>query len=165
MPHSRSDWILYIRAVSKEYGSARLAVDHVQNQLRDDAHYMDGTLTRDEIAHVSRYLEGTYIVRMFAAFESALRSYERWWHPTRTRRERPDAATMIDEIGAHKEDNVAPRRKREIGLQIRARVHEARQTRNYWAHDDKDQIELPLTIDQLTSRLLAYIQKMPLEWG
>ena len=126
---------------------------------------MGGTLSRDQIALVSLKLEGRYVVRVFAAFESALRSYERWWHPNRIRKEFPTAATMIDEIGAHREDNVARRRKREIGLQIRERVHEVRRTRNFWAHADDSQCDYPLPIEQATERLLAYIRKMPLEWA
>ena len=140
MPHLQRDWILYIRAVLNEYQSARVAVDHVAGQLQVDANFLEG-LSREKIARVRNYLEGTYVVRVFAAFESALRSYEQWWHPGRPKDERPTAATMIDQIGAHKEDNVARRRKREIGLQIRERVHEARKTRNYWVHDDEGQID------------------------
>jgi hypothetical protein len=50
-----------------------VAVDHVTDRLRDDPHYLEGSLSREKISRVSRNLEGTYVVRVFAAFESALR--------------------------------------------------------------------------------------------
>ena len=165
MPHSQLEWDSYIRAVLNENRLARMAVDHVKGRLWDNAHSMEGSLSRGQIARVDRDLEGTYVVRVFAAFESALRSYERWWHPDRPRQEFPTAATMINEIGDHQEDNIARRRKREIGLQIRAQVREVRKTRNFWAHDDEDQTDSPLPIERVTERLLAYIRKMPLEWA
>ncbi|HEV3166770.1 MAG TPA: hypothetical protein VGZ22_22275 [Isosphaeraceae bacterium] len=99
-------------------------------------------------------LEGTYIVRLFAAFEAALRSYDRAKHNDPGRETK--AAVMIDEIGG----------KRGRGIQpgIRERAHEVRRVRNYWAHES-DQDAEPMTVDEARARLQAYLHELPDEWG
>jgi hypothetical protein len=98
MPYRRFDWHEHITEVRGESMSARAAVDRLKSAvdaapdlLRDDRE------ARIYLRKAHKNLEGTYIVRLFAAFEAALRSYDRAKHndPNRT----TDASTMIDEIG------------------------------------------------------------------
>ncbi len=164
MAHQRFDWWRYINDVGIEFEASKVAVARLTDQVRLNANALvDEPRARDGLARASRNLEGTYLVRIFAAFEAALRSYERWWHPDREYR--VDASQMIDEIGARYAENVPRLHKRVIGTQIRERVHRVRRSRNYWAHDDADAVETPMSFEQAKGSLLDYIDKMPLEWG
>jgi hypothetical protein len=166
MPYQQSEWWRYINDVAKEYEASRVALTRLTAQARADANVLaDEPKARNGLSRASDNLEGTYLVRLFAAFESALRSYERWWHPGRVGETRVDASQMIDEIGARNADDVPRRRKRAIGTQIRDRVHQVRRSRNFWAHDDADAIAVPMSLERAKSCLLEYIAKMPLEWG
>ncbi len=89
--------------------------------------------------------------------------YDRAWHPSR--QNRADASQIIDEIGARNADDAPIKRKRAIGNQIRERVHQVRRSRNYWAHDDADATDVPMGFGRAKMCLLAYTEKMPLEWG
>ena len=166
MPYHQSDWWHYIYDVGKEYEASRVAVARLTDQVRANANVLaDEPEARSGLSRASQNLEGTYLVRVFAAFESALRSYERWWHSERVGQTRVDVSQMIDEIGARNADDVPRRRKRAIGTQIRARVHQVRRSRNFWAHDDADAIEVPMPLQRAKMCLLEYIDKMPLEWA
>jgi hypothetical protein len=166
MPYLQSDWWRYINDVGKEYEASRVAVARLTDQVRMNANVLaEEPVARSGLSRASQNLEGTYVVRIFAAFESALRSYERWWHPARIGETRVDASQMIDEIGARNADDVPRRRKRAIGTQIRERVHQVRRSRNYWAHDDADAMGDPMSLERAKMCLLDYIAKMPLEWG
>ena len=74
MPYRRFDWHEHIAEVWGEFRSARAAVD----RLRAAVAATPDLLKNDRVAHeyLSRAhenLDGTYIVRLFAAFEAALR--------------------------------------------------------------------------------------------
>jgi hypothetical protein len=166
MPYHRTEWWRYVNEVVMEYEASRVAVARLTDQVRANANVLaDEPKARSGLSAASQNLERTYLVRVFAAFESALRSYERWWHPERIGVTPGDASQMIDEIGARNADDVPRRRKRAIGTQIRERVHEVRRSRNFWAHDDEDAIDVPMPLVRAKMCLLEYLDKMPLEWG
>ena len=110
--------------------------------------------TRAYLREANKNLEGTYLVRLFAAFEAALRSYDRTKNNDPNRR--TDASVMIDEISG--------KRGRGIQMGIRQRAHEVRQVRNYWAHES-DEDPGPMTIDEARARLQAFLHDLPDEWG
>ena len=164
MPYSQAEWWRYINDVGKEYEASRVAVSRLVSLVQANANVLTNEPeARDGLSRAYKNLEGTYLIRLFAAFESALRSYERWWHPTRSKT--PDTSQMIDEIGARNAEDIPRRRKRPIGNQIREVVQRVRRSRNYSAHDDADAIDTPMPFQQAKACLLAYIDKMPLEWG
>jgi hypothetical protein len=75
MPYRRSDWHEHIVEAWGEYKSTRAAVDRLRaavvstpDLLRNDR------VAREYLSQADKNLEGTYIVRLFAAFEAALRS-------------------------------------------------------------------------------------------
>jgi hypothetical protein len=155
MPYRRFDWHEHIRDVWGEARAARLAID----RLRDEVTAAPDLLNKDPVAReylreAHRNLEGTYIVRLFAAFEAALRSYDRARHNDPDRM--TDASVMIDEIGG--------KRGRGIQTGIRRRAHEVRRVRNFWAHES-DEDPRPMTVDDARARLQAYLHELPDEWG
>lgn len=155
MPSRRFDWHEHIKDVEGEYRAARYAIDHWRARLvvspdlaaRDDE-------ARTYLGDAARNLEGTYLVRLFAAFEAALRSYDRARHqdPARTL----DASALIETIGS--------RRGQGISRAVRQGAHAVRRVRNYWAHESDASIE-PMPLREARARLQRYLSWLPEEWG
>jgi len=99
-------------------------------------------------------LEGTYLVRIFAAFQAALRSYDRARHNDPTRNEH--ASVLIDMIGG--------RRGQGISVAVRAGANAVRRVRNYWAHEN-DAAPESMTIAEARARLQKYLSWLPDEWA
>ena len=155
MPSRRFDWHEHIMEVWGEHKAARLALDRLKDAVAATPDLLNPhPVARHYLRDAHRNLEGTYIVRLFAAFEAALRSYDRAKHNDLGRR--TDAAIMIDEIGG--------KRGRGIQAGIRQRAHQVRRVRNFWAHESDDDAG-PLTIDEARARLQAYLHELPDEWG
>ncbi len=154
MPSYRFEWHQRITNVAHEYRSARTAVDRYRSDLVATPDLMGGdpeALKYLRSAHDNR--EGTYLVRLFATFEAALRSYDRAKHNDPNCSSR--ASILIDTIGG--------RRGRGIQTIIRQKVHEVRQVRNYWAHESDDK-PYPMTIDEARKRLQFYLRELEDEW-
>jgi hypothetical protein len=109
---------------------------------------------RSSLRDADRNLEGTYLVRLFAAFEAALRSYDRARHSDPTRKR--DASVLIDETGG--------RRGQGTSTAIRAGAHAVQRVRNDWAHED-DATPEPMTLSDAGARLQRYLSWLPEEWG
>ena len=126
MPYHRSDWHEHIVEVWGEYKSVRAAVDRLRASVISTPDILKNDRVAPEyLVQVDKNLEGTYIVRLFAAFEAALRSFDRAKHNDPARETK--AAVMIDKT--------AGKRGRGIQQSIRDRAHDVRRVRNYWAHE------------------------------
>jgi hypothetical protein len=153
MPHRRFDWHEHIKDIEGEYRAARIAVDRLKSQVASDP----GLLRKDDRARLrdaDGNLEGTYLVRLFAAFEAALRSYDRASHKDPNRN--VVVAVLIDSISG--------RRGQGISTAVRNGAHAVRQLRNYWAHENETMPD-PMTLDQARARLQTYLSWLPEEWG
>ena len=73
MPHNRHDWLRRIKAIEREHSSTRLALDRLLEEARRDPTILTGDLKFHDIVVASDRLEGTYIIRLFAEFETGLR--------------------------------------------------------------------------------------------
>ena len=127
MPNRRFDWHEHIKDIEGEYRAARIAVDRLQARVRcpgpPEKRRQDTAYLRD----ADRNLEGTYLVRLFAAFEAALRSYDRARPP------RPDAhrrGVSPDRL------DWRPTRAGNFGSRPRGR-NAVRLLRNYWVHKNE----------------------------
>src|SRR5208282_5056055 len=99
MPHRRFEWHERIKAVEREYWSARRAVDRLSADVaRDPSALGEGPSPRD-LRSADENLEGTYLVRMFAEFETGV------WYMTPSLTEkipvisREDYVQLCDAIG------------------------------------------------------------------
>jgi hypothetical protein len=153
MPFRRFDWHERIKDVEGEYRAARLAVDAFKAGLTDSSVAVDDADVRRYLQQADRKLEGTYIVRLFAAFEAALRSYDRARHNGRLRLN--NASTLIDGIGG--------RRGQGVSQAVRDGAHAVRRVRNFWAHETDANPE-PMTIKDARSHLQRYLSWLPDEW-
>jgi len=152
MPNRRFDWHEHIKEVEGEYRAARCAVDCLKRQVVADPSLL-GKDDRARLRDADRNLEGTYLVRLFAAFEAALRSYDRASHndPNRDM----VASALIDSIGG--------RRGQGISTAVRDAAHAVRELRNYWAHES----EIPpaaMTLAQARARLQTFLSWLPDDW-
>jgi len=122
MPHRRFDWHEHIKDVENEYRAARIAVDHLNATLtRQSGLLRKHGVARAHLRTADANLEGTYLVRHFASFEAALRSYDRARHNDPERKE--DASVLIDTISG--------RRGQGISDADRKGAHAVRRVRNY----------------------------------
>lgn len=74
MPHNH-DWQTRIKAVEREYVAMRQAADRLRETALADPTILLENLRYREIVRASLHLEGTYIVRLFAEFETGARQY------------------------------------------------------------------------------------------
>ena len=156
MPNRRFDWHEHIKNVEGEYKAARFAVDRLRAGLAAAAPDLlnMGDEVQARLREADRNLEGTYLVRLFAAFEAALRSYDRARYNDPARDE--TAAVLIDSTGG--------KRGQGISTTVRAGVHAVRRVRNYWAHED-DAAPEPMTIAAARARLEKYLSWLPDAWN
>lgn len=155
MPYLLSEWRAHIQEVWGEYKAANFAVLRLHEQVKADASIVAGEHgVREYLSSAGTNLEGTYIVRIFAAFEAALRSYDRYHFNDPERETR--AATMIDQLGALNHVRVR--------IPIRDGVHHVRRIRNFWAHDSDDDPN-PVPIDRVRGLLQVYLDRFPKSWG
>ncbi len=89
MPRKIDEWQRRIKAVEREFKSTRLAVDRLQSEATRDPAILNNAISLRDIGQASERLNGTYIVRLFAEFETGLRQFwlaDRGTNPpTRTR--------------------------------------------------------------------------------
>jgi len=73
MPHNLYDWHDRIKAVEREYHAVRSSVSHMQRAIADGTEGPAGATVGDLIT-ANENLEGTYLIRLWAEFETAVRS-------------------------------------------------------------------------------------------
>ena len=106
----------------------------------------------EDLDSTDENLEGTYIIRMFAEFETGVRSFWRW------RRNRPYARTgvelMLDLVRAL------------CGIpdEVLEDAHRVRIYRNKLVHDRDEEVEA-VTIADARHRLATYFARLPIQWG
>jgi len=99
MPQRRFDWHERIKAVEREYWSTRIAVDRLSAQVTHDPGILGSGPRPRDLESADENLEGTYLIRMFAEFETGVRSY---WRTIRPRARTPVEsllATAVKIIG------------------------------------------------------------------
>src|SRR5262249_18644346 len=100
-------------------------------------------------------LEGTYLIRLWAVFETAWASY--WRHRTN----RPDGrirAFALVEWGGNIEEGYS-----RIGTTVPPDVHRVRDYRNFLVHA-RDEPAPPVSIKEARGYLNRYLGKLPRQW-
>jgi hypothetical protein len=144
----RDEWLERIKAVWREYLVARRAVDDfVAAPERSQSALPPNTKLRDAQA-MNGNLEGTYLIRLFAAFESGLRSYYATLKVTT-----PPAADLIDSIAA----------RRNVPDDLREEVHGVREYRNSLVHEGNEAVEA-VELGEARSRLCTFFARLPDDW-
>src|SRR5271168_4617279 len=75
MPHDLFEWLGRIKAVEREHSVVQFATEGLFASARKDSGVLEGKFTFRDIGHASEHLDATYIVRLFAEFETGLRLF------------------------------------------------------------------------------------------
>ncbi len=150
MPHDRFDWLRRIKAVEREHSAARFGTERLLAAAEQDPNVLQGELAIRDLRAASEGLEGTYLIRLFAEFETALRLF---WEaarqtdpPTRTR-------DLLDGIAA----------TRRIPYEQLQSAHAVREYRNCLVHARQETAQ-PVPIRKARGHLCRYLAFLPPYW-
>lgn len=149
MPSEAFEWMNRIKVVEREYGAIRFGTDRLIVAVNDDPAILAGPIKRPAIKIASAHLEGTYIIRVFAEFETALRQFGRAFHIREQRR----AETLINRV--RDRGRIPPADARP--------VHQVREYRNVLVHDRQAPVA-PVTIREATRFLCAFLSHVQGIW-
>lgn len=150
MADERDFWIRNIKAVEREYVAMRFTVDRSLRHVRQDPSILPRDLKLRQIEHAAVLLEGTYIIRLFAGFETALRVF------FRKERRRPPPSRTRDLL-----ETVAAIQR--IPPQLLRNAHAVREYRNFLVHERERDAD-PMTMAEARGRLCVYISFLPRDW-
>lgn len=150
MPFSRFDWLARIKAVEREYNATRYATDYLLNAVRESPDSLRRDIRARDINEASKNLEGTYIIRVFAEFETCLRVF---WDGTYGRHPPSRTKDLLDGVGA----------RRTIPYDRIDNAHVVREFRNGLIHERDDEVQ-PISIDAARSHLCHYLSFLPIQW-
>lgn len=141
MPRRSDEWISRIGRVEMEYEAARLALLRLNADARRDPTVLEGVSARG-VQDAIRSLEGTYIIRSFAEFETGLRLY--WGEQRDTH---PGMTDLVDAIAS----------RRRIGYDVAQTIHTIRIYRNILIHEREEKFE-PIPISAVKSGLCRFFR-------
>ena len=151
MPYLLSEWRGRIQRAVHEYEVAREALDRLKSQAVADASAVHSSLS-EHLPQAELNLEGTYIIRVFAVFDAALRSYDRYHFKDQDRDAK--VAVMINQLGA----------LRRVARPIREGVHRVRRVRHFRAHELEEDPG-PMSLDRVRGFLQSYLDRIPKNWS
>ena len=152
----RQAFIDRVKGAARECYVVAAAVNHYKQAVQaSDARLPDETSPRDLVTAADQ-VESTYLIRMWAEFETALRSYRR--HITGDPDDRISTTSLIDWTAG-------VRRGRAISEDVRDDVHKVREYRNDLVHERDDQDSLDkVAIDLARTRLNTFLHRLPINW-
>jgi len=150
---TRAEAFNRLRRVRDEFDAGRFALEHILGQWNSDPSVAIAAqstgVTAAELRRCARSLELTFVLRLFAEFETILRDF---WRNGIGRTTDPEMRQLIESVGRRR--NVPP-------TDLRG-AHEIREYRNAIVHDGlrKLRLDLPLCL-KAVGRFLRWA---PLEW-
>jgi hypothetical protein len=149
MPNEAFVWGTRIKSVEREYVVARLAADRLDQHTRENPEVLKGDLRLRDVGMVIDRLEGTYLLRLFAEFETALRHYLRAFRIKAPNNAEP----LINKV----------RDRAHIANDDALKVHAVRRYRNNLIHDDAAPAP-PVTIRVATKDLGTFLACLQRYW-
>jgi hypothetical protein len=150
MPPKRTEWLQRIKAIEREHTVTRLAVRRLLESANRDPTILKGDVTLRDIGHAAGRLEGTYLIRLFAEFETGLRLF---W-PTAKGTEPPGRTRdLLDGIAS----------ARRIPPDQLTNAHAVREYRNSLVHEREEETA-PIPIAQARGHLCTFFSFLPLNW-
>ena len=140
-----------IAAVEREFFAARRGVALLVEQTRlDPGAIADLGIRPADVMDCFEHLEGTYMVRMFADWESGLRDV---WNNALTQATTPPMRDLLEGLAA----------RVHVDATTLAEAHEVREHRNALVHQGTVAVR-PMTLAQARSRLRKFFSYMPRDW-
>ena len=148
MPHDRDEWLSRIKSAERELASVQLATSRLLADAEQDPGILRKNLRIRDVRLAVEHVDATYIVRLFAEFESGLRS---WWLVERATE--PRTEDLINGVAA----------RRRIADDLTTDVHSVRDYRNSLVHE-RDEFSKPIVPDEVRRRLCRFFAFLPLRW-
>lgn len=151
---SRQHFLQRLRAVENESRLAAVAVASLREAVsREPGLLKKEELTLADLTACQEHLEPTYIIRLFAEFETSLRLY---WRHVRKRRtwNTIRAEALIGRVAAYQH----------VPENVLGGVQEVRELRNALVHRAEPPAEVALPMGQCSSRLRHFLSYLPLSW-
>jgi hypothetical protein len=143
----RDDWLVRIKEVERRHAAVRLATSRLLEAGRRDPTILQGSVEYRDVIEAEKDLEGTYLVRLFAEFETGLRLF---WDTVRDTN--PRTRDLLEGIAA----------MRYIPDEQRNDAHAVREYRNSLVHE-REEVE-PIPIAEARRYLCRYFSFLPYEW-
>jgi len=140
-----------VKAVEREHLATRFAVDRLLNLVRQDPTALVHELRIHDIENASVRLEGTYIIRLFAEFETSLRMF---WSASRAKGPPSRTRDLLNGVAA----------RRRIPDDRVEGAHEVRDYRNVLVHERKEEEAAPISIGQARGHLCHFLSFLPQVW-
>ena len=150
-PGSRLERIIRIKDIEKEYRVAVIARDVLAERLAREPSML--TEKGLEQVHFNRFrnnLEPTYLIRIFAEFETGLRDY---WRRSPGKRSNPKVSDMIRSVGS----------TRKIDFRETSDVDAVRKYRNKLVHEE-DSSTASVGIGEARKSLCIFFGRLPEDW-
>jgi hypothetical protein len=142
------EWQSRIKAIEREHLPMRQAADRFGQAAMNDSTILVQSLRPSDLAAASRNLEGTYVIRLFAEFESGARQF--WGTKSNTE---PKTLDLLDGLAA----------RCRIPDTERASGHLVRDYRNSLVHEREDRTE-PVGISTARGYLCRFFSHLAPEW-
>ena len=149
MPDEAFYWMGRIKAVEREFGAIRLGTDRLLIAVNDEPAILDGRLKRPDIASASLHLEGTYLIRVFAEFETALQRFILAFHMRKPRSTEALVNRVQDRARIPQADTL--------------KVHSVRDFRNSLIHERTNPVT-PVSIREATNFLCSFLSRVQRIW-
>ena len=150
-PGKCSDRIERIRDVEKEYQVAIIAQGVLDAELEKNPSTLRRKgLARSDFDNFTNNLGTTYLIRIFAEFESGLRQY---WRSISKKKTRPQVSDLIKSISS----------RRRIDYQEIEDVENVQNYRNKLIHDEQKGAQ-PVSIKEARQSLCTFFRRLPEDW-
>jgi hypothetical protein len=142
------EWQERIKAVGRQYDAVQLATSRLLDAGKRDPTILTGGMTYRDVVDASKALEGTYIIRLFAEFETGLRLF---WETVRDTN--PRTRDLLDGLAA----------MRDIPDGQCDNAHLVREYRNSLVHEREEAVE-PIPIAAARGFLCRFFSFLPPKW-
>jgi hypothetical protein len=150
MPSNKFEWLNRVKAVEREHAAVRCAAEFLLTAVRQDSAILARSLRVRDVEEAVEKLEGTYVVRLFAEFETSLRTF---WVASRGTDPPSRTRDLLDGTGA----------KPRIPHDDIQNAHSVREFRNSLVHERDDPVvRIPIAVAR--RYLCVYLNFLPLEW-
>lgn len=147
---ARDRWHDRLKQVDREFLAAAAAADLLDERLRADPAYLrPQRLGLPDAGRMRSGLEATYLIRLYAVFEAALRDA---WLAGFGKATEPPMRDLVEAIAA---------RRRTVAADLRDDVHRVRGHRNALVHGGPGE---PIGLTDARRTLSRYLSHLPEDW-
>jgi len=150
MQQQRFEWLQRIKTVEREHSVTQLSITRLLREAEHDPGKLPSALRIRDVRVTADRLEGTYLIRIFAEFESGLRLC---WPKVRGSDPPSRTRDLLDGIAA----------TRRIPHDAITSAHDVREYRNSLVHERDDPVS-PIPIPSARRALCIYFSFLPLQW-